>query len=296
VRQRAGEGGEGVGNGLEPSAGRSEQLGTDGQRGSQRSPSTRTPQHCSPPESTRPLLTSPWLRRSARSQRSPLARYRAPALLAAAAAVALGAAQLLRVLDPVVGGRLTAASSTDWPTLARDPVLPWITSVVWVPDGPRAVLLWLAVVPAALALLADSLGVRRALIVGGAAHVLASLGSEAVLGIRYLSGAISHDVLRALDVGPSYLAVGVVAGLVAAGGTRRRRLGAAVVLAALLGLPQIGLLDGLDTLAVAPVGHLLASLVGAAAAALLSAGAAPRAAGRPAGSRGGSRRGRSRTG
>jgi len=279
-----------VGDEPGPVTNRSEQFRADGQGGSQRSPSTCAPQHAVPPESTRPLPNPP------RWPRWPHAGHRAPALLAAAAAFALGAAQLLRVLDPVAGARLMAASSTDWTTLARDPVLPWITSVLWVPDGSRAVLLWLAVVPVALALLADSLGVRRALLAGAAAHVLASLGSEAVLGIRYLSGAVDHDSLRVLDVGPSYLAVGVVAGLVVAGGTRRRRLGASIVLAALLGLPQIGLLDGLGTLAVAPVGHLLASIVGAAAAALLNAGAAPRAAGRPAGSRGGSRRGRSRTG
>jgi hypothetical protein len=233
-----------------------------------------------------------------------------PALaLAVIAAALLVVAFVLLEAAPGVGDRLMNASSTDWPTLRRDPVLPWITSAVWVSEGTEALVFWVVVVPTTLAFLARRVGVGRALLIAATAHVLGSLGSEGLLGIRYLTGGVSHRALYLLDVGPSYVAVGTVAGLVVVE-HGRRRLTASVVLVALLGLPQIGLLDGLGSLQVTPVGHVLATVFGAASALVVGRGRpagptdppvvlatpppAPPRVNAPAGPRGSGRPGRSR--
>jgi len=157
--------------------------------------------------------------------------------------------------------RLAAWASTNVARLRTEPVGPMLVSAFVVEEHPLA---WLIVGGAAFAIVEWRLGWWRALAAALAAHVLGTLVSEGVVWWRVRDRALPASALHQLDVGVSYVVVGVLA--VAAVVAPRVAQIVAVVL--LVGLSP-ALLDGITTLYVDAVGHLTAVVTGVASGLLL---------------------------
>jgi hypothetical protein len=115
---------------------------------------------------------------------------------------------------------------------------------------------WLALALLGLGTVGWRLGAGRTLLIVGAAHVLGTVYSEALLGVRILAGAAPAGDVHIRDIGPSYLVVaGLVAGVVCGPWPAKPlcAIGFAVVAPSLFG--------GLFALDVAPVGHVCAITV-----------------------------------
>ncbi len=122
---------------------------------------------------------------------------------------------------------------------------------------------------AGLGVLGAAVGPWRCTALALAAHVGGTLCSEGIVALRILRGGLPVSSAYLVDVGPSYVVVGVLAAGVVAG-----RGGGLVLCAAGLAVLGTTLFDGLPDLDVAAVGHLYALTCGAVLGGLL----APRAA------------------
>ncbi|MGC4955495.1 rhomboid-like protein [Actinomadura citrea] len=166
------------------------------------------------------------------------------------------------ILPPGARQAVIAWASTNLANLAVNPVGTMVVSA-FVAEGSQGVLL----VAAAIGLfpITRRFGNLRAVALVTASHVLGTLISQGIALVRLEAGLLSDSIRTIPDVGPSYV---LCAALVAAflyGHGRVRRL---VALAWWCALVPV-LLDGLLTLEVAAVGHLVAMLTGAVAGRLL---------------------------
>ncbi|WP_141577756.1 rhomboid-like protein [Actinomadura sp. WMMA1423] len=160
------------------------------------------------------------------------------------------------VLPPGARQAVIAWASTNLANLAVNPVGTLVVSA-FVAEGAQGVLL----VAAAIGLfpITRRFGNLRAVVLISASHVLGTLISQGVALVRLEAGLLSDSVRTIPDVGPSYV---LCAALVAAflyGHGRFRRL---LALAGWCALVPV-LLDGLLSLEVAAVGHVVAMLTGA---------------------------------
>lgn len=115
---------------------------------------------------------------------------------------------------------------------------------------------WLLLSLIALATVGATFGAWRTALLVGAAHVLGTVFSEGLLGLRIAAGAVPAAQQHIQDVGPSY----VVAGALAAGIAYARwpgRLACAAGFAAV----APSLFGGLSRLEVSAVGHVSAIVV-----------------------------------
>ncbi|MGW2307643.1 rhomboid-like protein [Actinomadura luteofluorescens] len=167
------------------------------------------------------------------------------------------------ILPPGARHALIAWASTNLANLAVNPVGTMVASA-FVAEGSQGVLLVVAAV--GLFPVTRRFGNLRAVALITASHVLGTLISQGIALARLEAGLLSDSIRTVPDVGPSYV---LCAALVAAflyGHGRARRLAALACWCALVPV----LLDGLFTLEVAAVGHLVAMLTGAVAGRLLS--------------------------
>jgi hypothetical protein len=157
--------------------------------------------------------------------------------------------------------RLAAWASTNVDRLRTEPVGPMVVSAFVVEDHRVA---WLLAAAAAFAVVEWRVGWWRALATAAAAHVIGTLVSEGIVWWRVDDHALPTSALYQLDVGVSYVVVGILA-LAVVVAPRAGQLVAAILLVAL----APSLLDGLTSLAVPAVGHLTATAVGLAVGGLL---------------------------
>jgi hypothetical protein len=166
--------------------------------------------------------------------------------------------------------RLAEWASTNVARLRAEPIGPLVVSAFVVQDDP---LPWLVVGGAAFAVVEWRLGWWRTLVAGLAAHVVGTLVSEGIVWWRASEGILPSTALYQIDVGVSYVVVGVLAGAVVVA-SRWARIASAVVLVGLLP----ALLAGITGLEVAAVGHLTSAVTGAVTGLVLRADARTSAA------------------
>lgn len=157
--------------------------------------------------------------------------------------------------------RLAAWASTNVARLRTEPIGPLLVSAFVVVDHPAA---WLIVGAPAFAIVEWRLGWWRALVAAALPHVVGTLVSEGVVWWRVRAGALPASDLHQIDVGASYVVVGILA-VAAVVAPRAVRIVAAVLLLAL----APALLEGISTLYVDAVGHLTAAVTGVASGLLL---------------------------
>ncbi|MFB4296905.1 rhomboid-like protein [Actinomadura sp. NTSP31] len=175
-----------------------------------------------------------------------------------------GAMWLVQVflLPPAAQRAVVAWASTNLANLGVDPVGTMIASA-FVAEGSQGALL----VVAALGLfpVARRFGNVRAIVLVAVSHVAGTLISQGIAFVRLEAGLLSDSVRTISDVGPSYVLCAALVAAVLYGHGRVRRLLAFGAWAALLPF----LFEGLPSLEVAAVGHLVAMLSGALVGGLL---------------------------
>ncbi|MFD0682905.1 rhomboid family intramembrane serine protease [Actinomadura fibrosa] len=166
------------------------------------------------------------------------------------------------VLPPGDRHAVIAWASTNLANLAVNPVGSMVASA-FVAEGSQGVLLVLAAV--GLFPVTRRFGNARTVLLVSISHVLGTVVSQGIAFVRLELGLLSDSIRTIPDVGPSYV---LCAALVAAflyGPGRWRRL---VPLAGWCALVPV-LFDGLLSLDVAAVGHLVAMVTGALVGGLL---------------------------
>lgn len=150
------------------------------------------------------------------------------ALLLAAGAVTLA------FVGPSTARAMVAASSTDVAHLTRDPWLVLPASALWAGANlPFWVLLSLVGMGAA----EHALGARRTLAVAAVVHVVPTLLTQGGVAVLVATGRLPAAAEVMLDVGPSYLLLGVGACAVVVTGWPWR--GVVLALVAFAGLPLV---------------------------------------------------------
>jgi hypothetical protein len=163
-------------------------------------------------------------------------------------------------------GRLEwlSAASTNLQNLQAHPLRSLAESAVLIDAD---VVAWVALAAFGLTGLVVAAGPLRAAVVAVSAHVVGTLVSEGALGVRVAQGLEPASARSIVDVGPSFVVVGVLAATVVAGRGPVWRL----LAAAAFGLLVPSLFEGLTQWDVAAVGHVTALAVGVASGALLFA-------------------------
>jgi hypothetical protein len=153
-------------------------------------------------------------------------------------------------------------ASTNLENLADHPLRALVLSA-FLTDGDAVA--WTVLAAVGLAGVAAATGPWRAVLVAVAAHVLGTAVSEGTLGVRIARGLAPAAERGIIDVGPSFVVVGVLVTTVVAGSRWWWRVAALVGFA--LAAPSLfdGLLDG----DVAALGHVTALVVGLAAGGLV---------------------------
>jgi hypothetical protein len=100
-----------------------------------------------------------------------------------------------------------AWASTNLDNLRHHPVAA-LTASTFLPDGYAW--LWIVLSLIGLAAAGRTLGNARTAILAVVVHVVATLVSEGILAARISAGAMSPEARHAVDVGPSYVAVGAL--------------------------------------------------------------------------------------
>lgn len=153
-------------------------------------------------------------------------------------------------------------ASTNLENLADHPLRALVLSA-FLTDGDAVA--WTVLAAVGLAGVAAATGPWRAVLVAVAAHVLGTAVSEGTLGVRIARGLAPAAERGILDVGPSFVVVGVLVATVVAGSRWWWRVAALVGFA--LAAPSLfdGLLDG----DVAALGHVTALVAGLGAGGLV---------------------------
>lgn len=181
-----------------------------------------------------------------------------PVVATAYVAVLAAGAAVHAALPGATAADLVRASSTDLAHLARDPLLVLAASAVW---ALQVLPYWIAAAAVSLGALERAIGSRLTLVVVAGVHVVATLLSEGVVGLRILAGALPGSAVHQLDVGPSYV---VVAAVCAAVVLRRGRLRWALLLALVPIASSTA--SGIGRLSVDSLGHLASAALAVAAA------------------------------
>ena len=150
--------------------------------------------------------------------------------------------------------RVAAWASTNVARLTTEPVGPLAASVFVVPDYR---VLWLVLGTLGCAIVEAHLGWRRTLLVAATAQLAGTAVSEGVVWWRVGHGRLPNSALHQVDVGVSYVVVGLLSAAVVVG----RPLAAKVLAGVSLAGIAPDLLEGLSRLDVTPVGHLTALVV-----------------------------------
>ena len=190
-------------------------------------------------------------------------------------ALAVGSAALA-ARDAAGRVQWLAAASTNLENLRTHPLRSLAESAVLIDAD---VVAWVALAALGLTGLVAAAGPLRAAAVAVAAHVVGTLVSEGALGVRVARGLEPASARSIVDIGPSFVVVGVLVATVVAGRGRAWRLVAALA----FGLLVPSLFEGLGHWDVSAVGHVTALAIGAGGGGLLLAGRA-RAGGVPSGS------------
>jgi hypothetical protein len=158
--------------------------------------------------------------------------------------------------------RILLAASTNLDNLADRPLRVLVASA-FLAEGDAVA--WALLAGLGLAGVVVAAGPWRAVLVGAVAQVLGTAVSEGSLGVRIANGLEPASQRTILDVGPSFVVVGVLVTTVVAGTRWWWRL------AALTGFVLLApsLFDGLLAGDVAALGHVTAIVVGLVAGGLL---------------------------
>ncbi|WP_067802210.1 rhomboid-like protein [Actinomadura formosensis] len=166
------------------------------------------------------------------------------------------------VLPPEARHAVIAWASTNLSNLAVNPVGTMVASA-FVAEGAQGVLLVVAAI--GLFPVTRRFGNPRAVVLVAVSHVLGTLISQGIALVRLEAGLLSDSIRTIPDVGPSYvLCAALVAAFLYGHGWVRRL----IAFAGWCALMPV-LLDGLLTLEVPAVGHLVAMLAGALIGGLL---------------------------
>jgi hypothetical protein len=181
-------------------------------------------------------------------------------------ALGIGSVALAARDGPGRAAWLTAAS-TNIDNLRSHPVRALAASAVLIDADVAA---WVVLAALGLAGLVAAVGPLRTAAVAVAAHVVGTLVSEGALAVRVARGLEPASVRSMVDVGPSFVVVGVLVATVVAARGRLWR----VVAALAFGVLVPSLFVGLARWDVTAVGHVTAIAVGLASGALLLLGRA----------------------
>src|SRR4051812_22056747 len=183
-----------------------------------------------------------------------LRRYPVPAVyLAVLGVVSVVYAHALSSADQRF---LVGWASTNLANLSTRPITTLVASAFL---SEESVLVWAIITSLALVLLVHLFGNVRAAVLVAAGHVVGTLVSEGIAAWRLWLGAVPSAITHIADVGPSYVTMAALAGVMAYGPGRWPRILATscwLVLAPFL-------FDGIEELDIAAVGHLVSMLVGA---------------------------------
>jgi MYXO-CTERM domain-containing protein len=144
-------------------------------------------------------------------------------------------------------------ASTNLANATHHPLSALVVSALFTDGDVRG---WLVLSLVGLGAVGWRLGAWRTATLVGAAHVIGTVISEGILGIRIASGAVPRTELHTRDIGPSYVVVAALVAGVAYGPWLAKlpcALGFASVAPSLFG--------GLFQLVVSSVGHVCAILV-----------------------------------
>jgi hypothetical protein len=150
--------------------------------------------------------------------------------------------------------RVAAWASTNVARLTTEPIGPLAASVFVIEDYR---LMWLVLGTLGCALVEAQLGWRRTLLVALAAQLGGTAVSEGIVWWRVGHDRLPDSALHQLDVGASYVAVGLLTAALLVARPLAARLVAGLSLAAI----GPNLLSGLTGLAVSPVGHITAFVI-----------------------------------
>ncbi|MFC4906046.1 rhomboid-like protein [Actinomadura gamaensis] len=177
---------------------------------------------------------------------------------------ASGFVQLYLLSEPARRA-LIAWASTNLDNLSWNPVGTLVTSA-FVAEGEHAAqLVQLAVMALGLFPVARRFGNLRGVLLVAAAHVAGTLVSEGLAAVRLELGSLTASVRDISDVGPSYVLAAALVATILFGPGRVPRVLAAGALAVL----SPYLFEGLTSLDVAAVGHVVAMATGTALGALM---------------------------
>ncbi|MGI5322601.1 rhomboid-like protein [Actinomadura nitritigenes] len=160
------------------------------------------------------------------------------------------------LLPPAAQRTVVAWTSTNLANLAVDPVGTMVASA-FVAEGSQAALLVVAVL--GLFPVVRRFGNVRAIVLVAVSHVTGTLISQGIAFVRLEAGLLSDSVRTISDVGPSYVLCAALVAAILYGHGRIRRLLAFAAWVSLLPF----LFEGLFSLEVAAVGHLVAMISGA---------------------------------
>lgn len=181
---------------------------------------------------------------------------RYPVPLCYLAGLAVVSVVFQRVLSPGAQQRFDAWASTNLTNLPHRPLSTMVVSGLIAESG---LLPWLLLTGTGLILLVQRFGNARAATIVASAHVVGTLISEGIVAVRIHQGILPESDRDISDVGPSYVtAAALVAVVLFAPELWQRGIGLCAWLVAVMTW-----FDGLGSLDVAAVGHMVAMITGA---------------------------------
>ncbi|TDD90488.1 rhomboid-like protein [Actinomadura rubrisoli] len=166
------------------------------------------------------------------------------------------------VLPPDARHAVIAWASTNLANLAVNPVGTMVASA-FVAEDAQGVLLVVAAI--GLFPVTRRFGNLRAVVLVAVSHVLGTVVSQGIALVRLELGLLSDSIRTVPDVGPSYVLCAALVAAILYGSGRMQRL---LPLAGWCALAPV-LFQGLPSLEVAAVGHVVAMLTGALVGGLL---------------------------
>lgn len=157
---------------------------------------------------------------------------------------------------------LVKVDSTNLHRLSDDPATVLVTSAVWVADRGSGLSMYIAVFATVVAWAERRYGTPRLILIAISAHVLGSLCTARVERWAIDTGRAPEKLIRATDVGVSYIMVGCCAAAVLIMWSWVRLVGIAVMV-------MVVVVPVLTSRTVWDLGHLFATLFGLGAALLV---------------------------